>query len=203
MRSRNGRSSLRRDSRKSRTIKKRILICVEGENTEKQYFDRLKQEISSENTSVDFVVDKPNGTDPMSILKGCLNNTNEYSERFCVIDVDQHQNLEKALSRATQKGISIVVTNIKFEVWLLWHIDDFPNSYMSSSDINKRVKDICKKFPFMTGRNNKDLHHSFPIGNYNEASIRAKRRDPNMAFNKKGPNPSSAMPLLIDKIKNG
>ena len=136
-------------------------------------------------------------------LKGCLNNTDEYSERFCVIDVDQHQNLEKALSSAAKNGISIVVTNIKFEVWLLWHIDDFPNSYMSSSDINKRIKNICKKFPFMTGRNNKNLHSSFPIGNYHEASIRAKRRDPNMAFNKKGPNPSSAMPLLIDKIKNG
>lgn len=203
MRSRAGRSSFRRDPRKSRAIKKRILICVEGENTEEQYFERLKQSISSENTSVDFVVDKPKGTDPMSILNGCLNNTDEYSERFCVIDVDQHQNLEKALSHAAKNGISIVVTNIKFEVWLLWHIDEFPNSYMSSSDINKRVKDICKKSPFMTGRNNKDLHRNFPIGRYLEAKNRAERKDPDMAFNKVGPNPSSAMPLLIDKIKNG
>ncbi|WP_314506239.1 RloB family protein [uncultured Rothia sp.] len=196
-----GRRSLRRDPRKPRAMKKRILICVEGENTEIRYFQSLIQELRSEKTHV--FVDKPKGTDPMSILTGCLNNTGEYSERFCVIDVDQHQNLEKALSDAAKNGISIVVTNIKFEVWLLWHIDDFPNSYMSSSDINKRVKNICKKFPFMTGRNNKDLHSSFPIGNYHEASIRARRRDPNMAFNKKGPNPSSAMPLLIDKIKNG
>ena len=198
-----GRRSLRRDPLKPRAMKKRILICIEGENTERRYFQCLSQELRSEKTHVDFFVDKPKGTDPMSILKGCLNNTDEYSERFCVIDVDQHHNLEKALSLAGKKDVSIVVTNIKFEVWLLWHIDDFPNSYMSSSDINKRVKDICKNFPFMTGRHKKDLHDSFPIGNYREASIRAKRKDPNMAFNRKGPNPSSAMPLLIDKIIKG
>lgn len=200
----NSRKNLQRAKRKARTMKKRILICIEGENTEKMYFQTLRQHIGSPTkTSVDFDIRKPSGSDPMSILKGCLNNTNEYSERFCVIDVDQHQNLEQALSLAAKKGVSIVVTNIKFEVWLLWHIGDFPNSYMSSSDINDRVKHICKKSPFMTGRNYKDLHDDFPIGNYHEAIDRAKRKDPNMAFNRMGPNPSSAMPLLIDKIKNG
>lgn len=199
-----GRRSLRRDPRKPRAMKKRILICIEGENTEKMYFETLRQHIGSPaKTSVDFDIKKPSGSDPMSVLKGCINNKKEYSDRFCVIDVDQHQNLEEALSRAAKKGVSIVVTNIKFEVWLLWHIDDFPNSYNSSSDINNQVKNVCKKFPFMTGRNYKDLHDNFPIGNYHEAINRAKRRDPNMAFNRKGPNPSSAMPLLIDKIKNG
>lgn len=198
------RDKLQRGKRKSRAMKKRILICIEGENTEKMYFETLRQHIGSPTeTSVDFDIKKPSGSDPMSVLKGCINNKKEYSDRFCVIDVDQHQNLEEALSLAAKRGVSIVVTNIKFEVWLLWHIDDFPNSYMSSSDINNRVKYICKKFPFMTGRNNKDLHNDFPIGNYHEASIRAKRKDPNMAFNRKGPNPSSAMPLLIDKIRNG
>lgn len=63
-----GRRSLRRDPRKPRAMKKRILICVEGENTEIRYFQSLIQELRSEKTHV--FVDKPKGTDPMSILTG-------------------------------------------------------------------------------------------------------------------------------------
>lgn len=97
----------------------------------------------------------------------------------------------------------MVVTNIKFEVWLLWHMEDSPNGYMSNSDINNQVKTISASRPFMIGKNNKEIHPKFPIGKYDIAIKKAQRNDPNMDFNRKGPNPSSAMPLLIDKIING
>ncbi|WP_049351872.1 RloB family protein [Rothia mucilaginosa] len=200
-------SRFARDKRPSRAPKKNILICVEGEKTETDYFKLLGQYLKSKKTSVHFKVIPPKGTDPGSILKGCLTHknkdSNKYESFFCVVDVDQHTNLEQALKEAEEKNILMVVTNIKFEVWLLWHMEDSPNGYMSNSDINNQVKTISASRPFMIGKNNKEIHPKFPIGKYDIAIKKAQRNDPNMDFNRKGPNPSSAMPLLIDKIING
>jgi csm2 family CRISPR-associated protein len=196
-----------RNNRATRNPKKNILICVEGEKTETQYFDLLKLHLRPKKTSVHFKVINPKGTDPGSILRGCLSQKNKDSDKydsfFCVVDVDQHTNLEQTLKEAKEKNILMVVTNIKFEVWLLWHMEDSSNGHMSNSDINNRVKAISASHPFMIGKNNKEIHPEFPIEKYDIAIKKAQRNDPNMAFNRKGPNPSSAMPLLIDKIING
>ena len=148
-------SRFARNKRPIRTPQKNILICVEGEKTEVQYFKRLKEHLRPEKTSVHFNIIPPKVTDPGSILKGCLNYKNKDSDKyesfFCVVDVDQHTNLEQALKEAKEKNILMVVTNIKFEVWLLWHMEDSPNGYMSNSDINNRVKAISASRPFMTG----------------------------------------------------
>lgn len=196
-----------RNKRAIRNPKKNILICVEGEKTEAQYFDLLKLHLRPQKTSVHFKIINPKGTDPGSILRGCLNHKNKDSDKyesfFCVVDVDQHTNLEQALKEAEEKNILMVVTNIKFEVWLLWHMEDSPNGYMSNSDINNQVKTISASRPFMIGKNNKELHAEFPIEKYDIAIKKAQQNDPNMEFNRIGPNPSSAMPLLIDKIING
>ena len=82
-------------------------------------------------------------------------------------------------------------------------MEDSPNGYMSNSDINNRVKTVSASRHFMMGKNNKELHPEFPIEKYDIAIQKAQRNDPNMEFNRKGPNSSSAMPLLINKIING
>ena len=45
---------------------------------------------------------------------------------------------------------------------------------------------------------NKDLIANFPISSFPEAAKRAQQAWSELAPNKKGPNPSSAMPWLID-----
>lgn len=201
------RRHLTREKRNLRNIKKSILICVEGEKTEIQYFDLLRQCLRSTNTSIHFKTVKPKGTDPLSILRGCIKfkdkHNDKYDSFFCVIDVDEHANLEQALQEARKQNIFMVVTNIKFEVWLLWHIDSSLNHHMPNHEINRRVKEISSKHPFMVGQNNKELNMRFPVDRYKLASVAARESDPDMSFNRKGPNPSSALPLLIDKIING
>ena len=44
----------------------------------------------------------------------------------------------------------------------------------------------------------KDLSAKFPIASFPEAAKRAQQAWSELAPNKKGPNPSSAMPWLID-----
>ena len=194
---------------KNRVSKRNILICVEGETTEPRYFKIFKDHIRNLGVNTDIKVVKPKGTDPASILKGCLsyireaeNDGNAYDECFCVVDVDEHATLDQALKTAQRHRLSMVVTNLKFEVWLLWHVGDKPGGYTDNRELDALVKKLSHsgKTPLMTGGNHKDLHPKFPVENYTQAIEIARQKDPKMAFNRKGQNPSSAMPLLIEKL---
>ena len=96
----------------------------------------------------------------------------------------------------------MVVTNLKFELWLLWHVGDKPGGYAHNRQLDTLVKKLSKsgKTPFLEGNNYKNLHPNFPVENYTQAIEIARQKDPKMAFNRKGQNPSSAMPLLIEKL---
>ncbi|ADP39879.1 RloB domain-containing protein [Rothia dentocariosa] len=194
---------------KDRVPKRNFLICVEGEKTEPKYFKMLTEHIKNLGINTDIKVVKPKGSDPASILKGCLsylreaeNDGNAYDDCFCVVDVDAHATLDQALRDARSHHISMVVTNLKFEVWLLWHVGDQPGGYANNHQLDTLVKKLSNsgKAPLLTGSNYKGLHPNFPIENYRDAVKIARQKDPQMAFNRKGQNPSSAMPLLIEKL---
>lgn len=200
-----------RGKRNLRARKRRILICVEGENTESQYFELLQQHLKKKEltSAITIKVVKPKGTDPASILRGCRDYAEKeeqdgkgYDECFCVVDVDAHATLNQALRDAQSHSISMVVTNLKFELWLLWHVGDKPGGYAHNQQLDALVKKLSKsgETPFLEGNNYKNLHRNFPVENYTQAIEIACQKDPKMAFNRKGQNPSSAMPLLIEKL---
>lgn len=86
--------------------------------------------------------------------------------------------------------VDAVVTNPCFELWLLWHATDL-HGY---TEVHK-----CAKLTHTHKlTKNKELTRDFPIIDYPKATKRALQAWPNLAPNKIGPNPSSAMPWLID-----
>ena len=83
-----------------------------------------------------------------------------------------------------------VVTNPCFELWLLWHTTD-RRAYTETRDCVRLARSSR-----LIG--DKDLTARFPIASFPEAVKRAQQAWPTIMPNKKGPNPSSAMPWLID-----
>lgn len=116
-----------------------------------------------------------------------------YDHCVCVVDVDQHSHLEDAAALARSEGLLFLVSNVKFENWLLWHRVDSLAPHSSQN-----LDSLMKKHGLVEG---KKLPTDFPFANVGDACSRARRADPELASSRIGPNPSSAMPLLVDLLR--
>lgn len=143
------------------------LVVTEGQETEPQYLDQLKQELAR---TADVVQIKtvPVGKDPLTILRKCELERDRAEQRgksynwvCCVVDVDQHATLQECLKQAAKKGIHVVVSNIKFEIWLLWHVTR-SRGPLNGRELDQLVEknDLIRK---------KHLSPRFPIEKFAEA----------------------------------
>lgn len=108
-----------------------------------------------------------------------------------MVDVDQHERLEEMLDDCRRSPhVNALVSNPCFELWLLWHATD-RRGYTETRECVRLAR-----INNLTG--DKDLNTKFPIAGFPEAAKRAQQAWSELAPNKKGPNPSSAMPWLID-----
>lgn len=188
---------------KVRRTRQKILLIVEGSahKSEQTYFELLARELRSEKAAVDVKV-IPGKGEPSKLLSKCLAEKERHSglyDHYClVVDVDQHARLQGVLDEAAENQISVVVTNPQFELWLLLHVSDCRREISGS-----RLDDEVSKFNLTTGRNGKELSRNFPVSNYRDACKRARILWPEMAPGRIGPNPSSAIPWLINALENG
>ena len=88
--------------------------------------------------------------------------------------------------------VDTIVSNPCFELWLLWHTQNQTGYIESRGCVNlaHRAKVTDEK----------SLTTRFPHANYEAAIERARKAWPGLTPNEKGPNPSSAMPWLIDLL---
>ena len=120
-----------------------------------------------------------------------------YDARFIVVDKDEHGALEGVLQDCKAERIHGIVTNPKFELWLLWHKEE-QAAFIYGDHLDKRVRDLN----LVEGRNGKELAKGFDIGDYKVAMERAQKAWPENADNKVGPNPSSGIVWMIKEILN-
>lgn len=100
--------------------------------------------------------------------------------------------LNKAIRLAKDNEIQLLVSNLKFEVWLVWHLEGTtPKS--TSTELDKQ----CLHNKILNGKN---LHPDFPLENYKNACIIASRQQ-KVIPNTKGSNPSSAIPRLFEFLE--
>lgn len=177
----------------SRPERQRGLIVTEGTVTEPQYFQLLTQQLPRASANVTV---RSTGQDPLNVLDKCLELRSDAEARgkpydwcCCVVDVDQHSTLERCLIEARRSGIEVVVTNLKFEVWLLWH-----RTHLGGARTSRELDTLAQKHDLLVG---KDLATGFPIGNYLDAVARAHTADADLGTRRIGPNPSSSMPVLL------
>ena len=206
---------------KRQEIRKRILIVTEGAVTEPEYFERLRKIIAPNYAVILDVrpkLRKSHGnrkwkSNPVSVVEECIslrnhdhsqqnsNNTEQepYVACFAVVDVDDwdtnrnpSSQLNKAIRLAKDNEIQLLVSNLKFEVWLVWHLEGTtPKS--TSTKLDKQ----CLHNKILNGKN---LHPDFPLENYKNACIIASRQQ-KVIPNTKGSNPSSAIPRLFEFLE--
>lgn len=178
-----------RKSRRPRQHKTRYAVFTEGRVTELQYLEKLRQHVRPQHAEFKFI---KIGKDPSAIYKRCLRvlEKDSFDQGIIVVDVDQHERLEEMLDDCRRSSdVNAVVSNPCFELWLLWHATD-RRGYTETRE--------CVRLARKSLMGNKDLIANFPISSFPEAAKRAQQAWSELAPNKKGPNPSSAMPWLID-----
>ncbi|WP_070463349.1 RloB family protein [Corynebacterium sp. HMSC29G08] len=216
--SRSGNPSRRKATarRPQNEVENKVLVVTEGTVTEPQYFERLKG-IISEDFGVQLVVrpklsKKPKTkwtSNPVSVVEQAIRIRDEANDQggdvvpyaccFAVVDVDQWNQgkqptaLRQAIALAQKEGIVLVVSNLKFEVWLLCHADESSRPPTTSAELDKR----CASAGLMRG---KTLKTDFPFGRYGEAKAVALQLG-RVKAGQAGPNPSTAMPNFLDAIR--
>lgn len=178
-----------RKSRRPRQHKTRYAVFTEGRVTELQYLEKLRQHVRPQHAEFKFI---KIGKDPSAIYKRCLRvlEKDSFDQGIIVVDVDQHERLEEMLDDCRRSSdVNAVVSNPCFELWLLWHATD-RRGYTETRE--------CVRLARKSLMGNKDLIANFPISSFPKAAKRAQQAWSELAPNKKGPNPSSAMPWLID-----
>ena len=134
----------RRKSRR-RSERRRGLVVTEGIVTEPQYLDLLKQKMPRDIAFFDVC---PEGTDPLRVVKRAVNKQkmSDYDWIVCLVDCDEHRTFDEAFKLAEKHGIQVLVSNPCFEVWLLWHIEDFNSSAENSVIAFSEITEIPVTF---------------------------------------------------------
>jgi len=175
------------------------LVVTEGTETEPIYVERLKNYLRSQGSDVHV---KPVGVgkDPAKVVDEAISRRDEvagsdraYDEVVALVDVDLHASLPAALVTGRRAGIIVLVSNLKFEVWLRWHAEPARSALGT-----KQLDAICEKLGVVK---DKKLPLAFPIEKVDRAIKIAYLADKDLAPNRKGPDPSTAMPVLVDLIR--
>jgi len=118
----------RRKSRRASYAK--VLIVCEGEKTEPNYFNGLKDHYGLNSANVEVCGEC--GSDPLSIVEFASDRYREernagdpFDRVYCVFDKDTHTSYQSAIDRikrATPKRTFFAITSVPcFEYWLLLH----------------------------------------------------------------------------------
>lgn len=189
--------------RTPRAPRRSLLVVTEGVVTEREYIDEIANYVSHHYPSA--TAPKPIktigvGKTPLKVVEACIAERNKaerngvgYSQCVCLVDFDEHSDLEEAIRTAKRHDILILVSRLKFEVWLRWHASTSRAALTSrqlDQELEKRKLLIKKHLP-----------RNFPYENVEEACKQARLAFPDMAPNSIGPDPSTSLPLLIDLLK--
>lgn len=114
----------------SRASYDKVLIVCEGEKTEPNYFNELKDHYQLNSANV--VVDGRSGSDPWSIYQyaqqyaaQAKRDKDPYDKIYCVFDKDKHATYQKTVDAINQvkanQEFAAIVSVPCFEYWLLLH----------------------------------------------------------------------------------
>lgn len=192
----------RRPRRPLRRERRRILVVTEGKVTEPEYVDRLVQHLQPRAQVRTFGV----GADPAKVVRKAVElrdrevaKNKRYDKVVCLVDTDEHSTIDDARELAEDEDIMLLISNPKFEQWLLWHVVS-DRRECTSVELDRQMNAHAL---VQQGDRSKHLANGFPFVGVDQAVELARRCDPRLAAGRHGPNPSSALPVLIDLIRGG
>lgn len=202
-----------KDYRRKKSIREqyaRVLIVTEGEKTEPQYFDGLKDFYGLSGANIEICGEC--GSDPQSIFKFAQKRYKEerdfgdpFDRVYCVFDKDGHTTYTQALDsikRATPKETFFAITSVPcFEYWLLLHFKYTTRPYENTqnksaagqvlSELKKEIYDYDKGKCAEIFR---ALSDKLGTALYNAERAQAEAKDNNTD------NPSTDIHLLVDYL---
>jgi hypothetical protein len=125
-----------------------LLILTNGKNTEKNYFNSLKNHFESVyKLQVKFV-----GGDAFHLVQDAIierNNNKQLNQVWCVFDIDDSYvegKLIEALKLAKKENVHIAYSNEAFEVWLLFHHLSYVEiGQVRRSEYKKKMNSLLKQ----------------------------------------------------------
>lgn len=181
-----------------------ILVVCEGQITEPQYIHGFS--VARGVTTVRLDVRAPGG-DPLALVKRAIKVRDTaraearraddedlaYDQSWCVVDVDQHPQLDEARALAAKSGLELAISNPCFELWLLLHFAD--------QSAHLPVADAARKLTRYLPGYDKHLRFADLDGGYADAVRRAvalERRHQEM--DSASGNPSTGVYRLMQRI---
>ncbi|WP_395090675.1 RloB family protein [Armatimonas sp.] len=118
-----------------------IVLAVEGEHTEEQYFKPLRDgKIDLEILSTENGFSAPQHIEKRMDSFLATNRGLEGGEFWLVLDVDRHHALQEVCQRARQKGYHLAVSNPCFELWLWLHLEEVDINQKTCSQLEMALK---------------------------------------------------------------
>lgn len=177
---------------------KPILLIVQGECTEKDYFKLLKRRLRLQSLTIRTESQSPENLIKQTKTTISRENDAPFSAIYYVVDVDdtsvgQFHQAFKAAKNATNRNKTeyhFVVSHESFEAWLLAHFEDIRNKNIPRKTMGKKLQ----------GRemlNGKRVSNNFPVEDYKQAVGRVTH----CAFDEVNrETTSTAMPHLITEL---
>ncbi|WP_314536116.1 RloB family protein [uncultured Corynebacterium sp.] len=192
--------SRRRRGSGTRSTSKPILLFVQGECTEKDYFELLKDRLKL--SSLTIKVESQSPENLIDRTKTTISRSKDAppSAIYYVVDVDntsdeQFRQAFKAAKKATNRKTEyhFVVSHESFEAWLLAHFEDIRNKNIPRTTMGKNLQGR----KMLNGSNNKNVSDDFPVEDYEQAVGRVTH----CAFDEVNrETTSTAMPHLITEL---
>ena len=192
--------SRRRRGSGTRSMSKPILLFVQGECTEKDYFELLKDRLKL--SSLTIKVESQSPENLIDRTKTTISRSKDAppSAIYYVVDVDntsdeQFRQAFKAAKKATNRKTEyhFVVSHESFEAWLLAHFEDIRNKNIPRTTMGKNLQGR----KMLNGSNNKNVSDDFPVEDYEQAVGRVTH----CAFDEVNrETTSTAMPHLITEL---
>lgn len=192
--------SRRRRGSGTRSTSKPILLFVQGECTEKDYFELLKDRLKL--SSLTIKVESQSPENLIDRTKTTISRSKDAppSAIYYVVDVDntsdeQFRQAFKAAKKATNRKTEyhFVVSHESFEAWLLAHFEDIRNKNIPRTTMGKNLQGR----KMLNGSNNKNVSDNFPVEDYEQAVERVTH----CAFDEVNrETTSTAMPHLITEL---
>ena len=141
-------NSRRRRGPGTRTISEPILLFVQGECTEKDYFKLLRSRLRLPSLTIITESQSPERLIEQTQTTISRENDAPFSAIYYVVDVDetsdeQFRQAFKAAKNATDRNKTeyhFVVSHESFEAWLLAHFEDIRNKNFSRTTMGKRFQ---------------------------------------------------------------
>ena len=188
--------------------KRRIYIVCEGEKSEPNYLKEFAK--CSGNGLVELFIKKGIGV-PFSVVSHSIELKKSLEKKarkskdpldnmysiWTVFDCDEHPKISESFALAKSEGVNVAYSNPCFEIWALWHFDDF-NAFIDRHAAQKTLETLHKPYQKTGG---KKICARSLYAMYSDAKSRAERAIAlQNQYGENKANPYSDVFILLEDI---